>query len=131
MYLAPFGCKTAKESFLISRKFYGQLLIWSRGSYDACIEKWMQIKLKEQKKKKQISFWHTEKCTLFLRFGLKDVFFFCGLMGKIESGVGFSVTMKRAEIGKFMHRILTHKIEIESKAIVCFVRKDILSFDNI
>ena len=51
-------------------------------------------------------------------------------MVKIESVVGFSATMKRAEVGKFTHRILTNKIEIESKAIVCFVRKDILFFDN-
>ena len=84
-----------------------------------------------KRKKKQIIYWHTEKCTLFARFGLKDVFGLCGLMNEIKNDMGFRVTMKRAESGKIMNRTLSNKIEIESEIFVCFDRKDIRCFDNI
>ena len=72
-----------------------------------------------------------EKGTIFVRVYLKDVFGFIAHLDKINYGLGYTLTMKRADNGNSIYRTIGDEAKIEIKDIAWYVRHDTPSFDNI
>ena len=72
-----------------------------------------------------------EKGTIFVRVYLKDVFGFIAHLDKINYGLGYTLTMKRANSGNSIYRTVGDAAKIDIKDIVWYVRHDTPSFDNI
>ena len=72
-----------------------------------------------------------EKGTIFVRVYLKDVFGFVRHLDKINYGLGYTLTMKRALSGNSIFRGVVANALVEVKDIVWYVRHDTPSFDNI
>ena len=72
-----------------------------------------------------------EKGTIFVRIYLKDVFGFIAHLDKIYYGLGYTLTMKRANAGKSIYRTIGDEAKIEYKYIAWYVGYDTPSFDNI
>ena len=72
-----------------------------------------------------------EKGTIFTRVYLKDVFGFIRHLDKINFGLGYTLTMKRANSGNSIYRTIGDVAKVEIKDIVWYVRHDTPSFDNI
>ena len=85
-----------------------------------------------------------EKGTIFTRIYLKDIFGYVAHLGKINYGMGYTLTMKRADVGNSIYNTMpaaaivgsaasldnvAAKITIED--IVWYVRHDTSSFNNI
>ena len=71
-----------------------------------------------------------EKGTIFTRVYLKDVFGFIRHLDKINFGLGYTLTMKRANSGNSIFRTIGDEAKVEIKDIVWYVRHT-PSFDNI
>ena len=71
-----------------------------------------------------------KKSTIFVREYLKDVFGFIAHLVKMNYGLGYALTMKRANSGNSMYRTIVDEAKIEIKDIVWYVRHDTPSFDN-
>ena len=72
-----------------------------------------------------------EKGTIFTRVKLKDVFGLIRHMDKINFGIGYTLTRKRADSGISICRTIVDVAKIEVKKMVWCVRHDTTSFDNI
>ena len=72
-----------------------------------------------------------EKGTIFVRIYLKDVFGFIAHLDKINYGLGYTLTMKRADNGNSIYRTIGDEAKIEIKDIAWYVRHDTPSMDNI
>ena len=72
-----------------------------------------------------------EKGTIFVRIYLKDVFGFIAHLDKINYGLGYTLTLKRANSGNSIYRTIADEAKVEIKDIVWYVRHDTPSFDNI
>ena len=72
-----------------------------------------------------------EKGTIFTRVYLKDVFGFIRHLDKINFGLGYTLTMKRADSGNSIYRTLGEEAKVENKDSIWYVRHDTPSFDNI
>ena len=73
-----------------------------------------------------------EKGTIFVRVYLKDVFGYVYHIDKINYGLGYSLQLKRADIGNSIYRnnaVAEAKLEI--KDIIWYVRHHTPSYDNI
>ena len=72
-----------------------------------------------------------EKGTIFTRVYLKDVFGFIRHLDKINFGLGYTLTLKRADSGNSIYRTIGDEAKVDIKDIVWYVRHDTPSFDNI
>ena len=72
-----------------------------------------------------------QKGTIFVRIYLKDVFGFIAHLDKINYGLGYTLTMKRADNGNSFYRTIGDEAKIEIKDIAWYVRHDTPSMDNI
>ena len=73
-----------------------------------------------------------EKGTIFVRVYLKDVFGFVNHTDKINYGMGYSLTLKRADNGNSIFRdAAVDECKIKIEDIVWFVRHDTPSFENV
>ena len=77
-----------------------------------------------------------EKGTVFTRIYLKDVFGYIAHLDKVNYGLGYTLTMKRADIGQSIYNTIAgdaaaSNAKIEIKDIAWYVRHDTPSFDNI
>ena len=77
-----------------------------------------------------------EKGTVFTRIYLKDVLGYIAHLDKVNYGLGYTLTMKRADIGQSIYNTIAgdaaaSDAKIEIKDIAWYVRHDTPSFDNI
>ena len=72
-----------------------------------------------------------EKRTIFTSVYLKDVFGFIRHLDKINFGLSYTLTMKRAGSGNSIYRTIGDVANVEIKDIIWYVRHDTPSFDNI
>ena len=72
-----------------------------------------------------------ENGSIFTRFYPNDVFGLIGHLDKVNFGLVYTLTMKRADRGKSIYRTIGDVAKIEIEDIVWYDGQDTPSFDNI